>query len=449
LPLLEYTLLELWKERQPDGTLSWEAFRALGGVEGGLARRADSILAERYTPAQRDELRAMLLRLVQPGEGAADTRRRAALLDLTYAGSGIDAVQALLTPLADARLLTTSHDDASGAETVEIAHEALIHAWPTFAQWIADARADLRFQLQLEEAAKEWQANSESTDFLWAGLRLANAEAWCERARPRLNQRDQRFLEASRDRERERSEHEENVRRRELRLERRARRLLQVVVAIMSLLTLVSTGLLIVLGGPELTRQRARRAGTLQPAGGPRVSFERYEVTNQRYALCVEAGRCTPPTRALSTYFDRGTEMLPVTGVTGFDAATFCQWIGRRLPRREEWELAANWPQAKSKLSPQNANLTFGAHDQTAIEPVGSRSPTNQIYDLVGNVFEWTATSWGDGTSWDGDPATAPKQLTFVGGSYKATPAEAVPQNADVTYRGNDIGFRCVEGGQP
>ena len=216
LPLLEYTLLELWKERHPDGTLTWEAFRRIGGVEGGLARRADEILARQYAPAQRDELRAVLLRLVQPGEGAADTRRRVWLDDLVPAGSSVESVQALLKPLVDERLITTGRDPATGEEVVEVSHEALIRAWPTLATWMSEARADLRLQIQLEEAAREWVASGESPDFLWGGLRLANVEAWIERARPRLSARDQRFLEASRAAAQARRAAEEAARQREL-----------------------------------------------------------------------------------------------------------------------------------------------------------------------------------------------------------------------------------------
>lgn len=224
LPLLQYTLLELWKQRLPDGTLTWEAFRGLGGVDGALAARADAILRERYpTPEAQEELRRALLRLVQPGEGAADTRRRALLRDMAPAGSGVADVQALLKPLADERLLTTGRDAASGAETIEVAHEALIRAWPTFGRWIGEARGDLRLQLQLEEAAREWEAHEQADDYLWGGLRLAQAEAWIERARPGLNQRDQAFVAASHHRERAEAEAEEAARvERERLLEERA-----------------------------------------------------------------------------------------------------------------------------------------------------------------------------------------------------------------------------------
>jgi WD40 repeat protein len=199
LPLLEYTLLELWKERRSDGTLTWDAFKAIGGgVEGGLARRADTVLAKQYTPEQQAELRAVLMRLVQPGEGTVDTRRRVAMEDLVPAGSSVEAVQALLKPLADERLITTGYNRENNEEIVEVSHEALIRAWPTLGAWIATARGDLRLHIQLGEAARDWIASGENPDLLWSGLRLANTEAWLERARPRLNARDQRFIEASR-----------------------------------------------------------------------------------------------------------------------------------------------------------------------------------------------------------------------------------------------------------
>jgi tetratricopeptide (TPR) repeat protein len=238
LPLLEYALLELWKARAPGGVLTWRAYEEIGKVEGALAARADSILAASYTPEQQEQLRRALLRLVQPGEGAADTRRRTLLADLVPAGGSVAEVQALLQPLVDARLLVVTTNDqrstindegptvdqktdketrrqgdmidsdllvspspgllVSQSSVVEVAHEALIRAWPTLGKWIGEARADIQFQIRLEEAAKEWERSGDNPDFLWSGLRLANVEAWQARARPQLNARELRFLEASR-----------------------------------------------------------------------------------------------------------------------------------------------------------------------------------------------------------------------------------------------------------
>ena len=198
LPLLEYTLSKLWEQRDGEGAMTWAAYKAMGGVEGALAARADAILHEKYGEDEREQLRHLLLKLIQPGEGALDSRRRALLDDLTPAGHTPDEVQALLKPLVDERLLTTGRDPATGGETAEVSHEALIRAWPTLREWIENGREDLRFQLQVEEAAREWEASKASEDFLWGGLRLDTAEAWLARAAPQLSGRENLFLAASR-----------------------------------------------------------------------------------------------------------------------------------------------------------------------------------------------------------------------------------------------------------
>jgi len=302
LPLLEYTLQELWKQGQPDGALTWAAYRALGGIEGALAARADAILAEHYKPEQQDDLRRLLLRLVQPGEGAADTRRRAALDDLVPAGASLDAVQALLQPLTDERLLvvsTPTDQAASQADSaqppvvggpssvVELSHEALIRAWPTFGRWIAEARADLRFQLQLEEAARDWHSNSENTELLWSGLRLVQAEAWLTRAQPQLNLRDQAFLDASRAQAEARTRAEEAQRReREALLEYRAaaeRRnasRLRIYLAVAGVFLLISVALTL-----YTLNQEAKLRDVLGQAQQDRVAAEAGLATAEEAAV--------------------------------------------------------------------------------------------------------------------------------------------------------------------
>jgi energy-coupling factor transporter ATP-binding protein EcfA2 len=199
LPLLEYTLESLWAAKQSDGALTWEAYRAIGGVEGALTQGADHVLDSDYAePKQRDAIREVLLRLVQPGDGLTDSRRRVPLKDLVPAGSTVEIVQALITPLVNARLLTTGREADTAQDTVEVTHEALIRSWPTLRDWIAVAKADLRLQRQLEDAAREWEAGQRSSDLLWQGARLAQAEAWVAHAHPLLLTREQQFLTASR-----------------------------------------------------------------------------------------------------------------------------------------------------------------------------------------------------------------------------------------------------------
>jgi hypothetical protein len=110
LPLLEFLLTELWASRER-GSLTHRAYAAIGGVEGGIATRADAELGK-LTLEQRDALRRVMLRLVSPGEGRVGMRVRA---PVPTDGAAAEAVRAF----ADARLLTTGFDEAAGHEAME------------------------------------------------------------------------------------------------------------------------------------------------------------------------------------------------------------------------------------------------------------------------------------------------------------------------------------------
>ena len=197
LPLLEHVLLELWQRRR--GTmLTLEAYVASGGVEGALQRRADAIYSS-FTEHQRRLARRVLLRLVQPGEGAEDTRRRAEMDELVARPGDRADVEAVVQALADQRLLTVGRDDLSAKAVVEITHEALIRGWPELRAWVNEDREALRTQRRLTEAAGEWDRSGQHDDgLLYRGARLAG---WQERSLDDVAEVERRFLQASRDRQ--------------------------------------------------------------------------------------------------------------------------------------------------------------------------------------------------------------------------------------------------------
>src|SRR5262249_27790610 len=173
LPPLPVRLQEVWRRRE-DYHLTIRTYREIGGIEGALQRKADAVY-EGFTPEQQELCRRVFLRLVQPGEGSEDTRRRASLRELLPddpAQAG--AVQAIISRLVnpESRLLTTERQQsASGEGTLEVAHEALIRGWPTLRKWIETDRAGLRTHLRLTEAAKEWAdaATEAKEDTLYSG----------------------------------------------------------------------------------------------------------------------------------------------------------------------------------------------------------------------------------------------------------------------------------------
>jgi WD40 repeat protein len=195
LPLLEHALLELW-ERRRDGQLTLEGYQASGGVAGAIAHRAEAIYG-RFTPEEQAIARRVLLRLTQPGEGTEDTRRRATLTELVTRPEDQDAIEGVVQSLADARLLTTSGQQAEQERWVDVAHEALIRGWPELREWLEQDREGLRVHRRLTETAREWQQANQDEGLLYRGARLATAGEWRERNESALNTLERAFLDAS------------------------------------------------------------------------------------------------------------------------------------------------------------------------------------------------------------------------------------------------------------
>jgi hypothetical protein len=69
---------------------------------------------------------------------------------------GDAAAEAVVRLFADARLLTTGFDEATGHETVEVSHEALIREWHTYRAWVDANREFLRTVERVKDAMRAW-----------------------------------------------------------------------------------------------------------------------------------------------------------------------------------------------------------------------------------------------------------------------------------------------------
>ena len=78
LPLLEFLLKALWKERR-GALLQYDAYHRLGRVPGAIAHGADEVFERGLTEAERQAVQRLLIRMVRSGDGAEDTRQRAAM----------------------------------------------------------------------------------------------------------------------------------------------------------------------------------------------------------------------------------------------------------------------------------------------------------------------------------------------------------------------------------
>jgi formylglycine-generating enzyme required for sulfatase activity len=176
-----------------------------------------------------------------------------------------------------------------------------------------------------------------------------------------------------------------------------------------------------------------------------------------------------------TTIAGRGND--PVVQIAWQDAAAFAAWAGKRLPHEAEWEFAARagledaafcWG---DELTPEGrwmANIWQGDFPRvnTALDGFTGRSPVGMfpangygIYDMAGNVWEWTVTEYTARHVEQPSPCCNQSRSgvggipvkVIKGGSYlcapnyclRYRPAARQPQSADTATC--HIGFRCVQ----
>jgi len=144
----------------------------------------------------------------------------------------------------------------------------------------------------------------------------------------------------------------------------------------------------------------------------------------------------------------------PIVNVSWADARDYCEWAGGRLPTEAEWEYAARggsrdsiYPWGNEK--PDDTRAKFGSSDGTA--PVGSCRPNEfGLYDMAGNVWEWTADWFGPyGQNEQVDPKGPAQGNSRIlrGGSWYYNPEYlrcSFRLNLQPDSRFDYVGFRCV-----
>ena len=150
----------------------------------------------------------------------------------------------------------------------------------------------------------------------------------------------------------------------------------------------------------------------------------------------------------------------PVTHISWRDANAFAQWNGKRLPTEAEWEKAARGGRENSLYAWGDDLIVDGQHmcniwqgdfptfnsaqdGHLGTAPVHSFEPNGYgLYNVCGNVWEWTADSWNSTDLTD--------NKVIKGGSfmchdsycnrYRLSARTSHPKNGFTAH----IGFRCV-----
>lgn len=207
LPLVEFALTLLW-QRRTGKQLNHAAYEAIGRVDGALANYADDKY-NRLMQMEQEQTRRILIQLVRPGEGTEDTRRLATKEELG------EKNWFLVQHLADARLVVTTQN-ASGQETAEVVHEALIQNWVKLRQWMETDRDFRAWQERLRTALRQWEETKRDEGALLRGVPLAAAEEWLRKRPVDLSLTEQEYIRRSAELRESLLQEEEERRQREL-----------------------------------------------------------------------------------------------------------------------------------------------------------------------------------------------------------------------------------------
>ncbi|MFD0690149.1 nSTAND1 domain-containing NTPase [Actinomadura fibrosa] len=288
LPLVSHALRETWLRRRGKA-LTLDAYQAAGGIHGAIARTAEE-LYESLSDGQRDLTRRLLLRLIAIGEDAQVARRPMRRADLP--GGEDDDLRVVLDLLAAARLVTLDRD------LVQLAHEALITAWPRLHEWVDGDRDGMRIHQLLAEAARSWRDLDGDAGALYRGTRLATAREWAERAGTDLTDVERAFLDAS--------TAAEDAERQAAR--RRARRLRVLATAMAVLLIVATAAGAVAERQRRLADQRLHQSRSRELAAQARVLAPADQEAGLR--LAARAYRLAPTVEARSA-------LLSIAGAPG------------------------------------------------------------------------------------------------------------------------------------
>lgn len=183
------------------------------------------------------------------------------------------------------------------------------------------------------------------------------------------------------------------------------------------------------------------------------LCVDTHEITVAAYTDCVRRGRCEPAGSGDGcTSASPSRRNHPVNCVLLSQATRYCDFVGKRLPREDEWEAAARGPSGSSgvfafddSVLPLAMSRSFclkrapaeGTCAVTAVPPEGGLG----IRGLSGNVREWTSSTWC--------PEIKCKDLVAVRGGYWSDflfPQVNYARRYVVAREESEphIGFRCV-----
>lgn len=192
LPLLEFTLQQLYEDASPDGLLRFHTYDGFKGLRGSIATKAEAVFGSLSEAAQKSFGRIFAgLGTADPDAPTRVARRR--ILRRSFAS---DPAALEFIDTFDAARLFIAEATESGDTCIEVAHEALLSEWDRSAAWFRRNEEFVRLRARISTAATIWQQEGRKSDRLaFAGRPLDEVRIVGERGRSQEVQLDAPELE--------------------------------------------------------------------------------------------------------------------------------------------------------------------------------------------------------------------------------------------------------------
>jgi formylglycine-generating enzyme required for sulfatase activity len=203
----------------------------------------------------------------------------------------------------------------------------------------------------------------------------------------------------------------------------------------------------------DINTNSARTFIKMIPIPGRNFKLSETEVTIGQYlAFCRETNSHWPEwlekgnkynitTGSDKYYSNKGMSESnvnhPITGVSADDANAFCKWMGGWLPTMAEWEYAAKGGESYEYAGSDNIDEVawYAGNSDNTIHPVKGKNPNGYgLYDMSGNVMEWTSSIENSYQYRRGGCWFFESQFCNVLSRYRHLPV----------YRGSTLGFRIA-----
>ncbi|WP_297421904.1 hypothetical protein [Clostridium sp.] len=197
LPLLEFTLNELYKRKTDNNVLTFSYYREIGGINGAISTVAEGVLASlpKEVSVQLPTVFRDLVSVNPYAENGISSKRAQERILCNTAEK-----RKLVEAFIDARLLVADKDN-EGNRVILVAHEALLTHWNRIRELIEEDKNFLKTREELLFSMYQWTVEDKKEDFLIPlGKQLNLAAKILQSRREDLNEELINYIEISKSR---------------------------------------------------------------------------------------------------------------------------------------------------------------------------------------------------------------------------------------------------------